>query len=61
MAIRRRRPTQEDVRMKKTSLILPEPLWRATQIRALDEGTSFKQIVVQALQHYLKTATREKR
>jgi hypothetical protein len=47
--------------MKKTSLELPEPLWRAAQIRALDEGTSFKQIIVQALQSYLKTAPKEKR
>lgn len=45
--------------MKKTSLELPEPLWRAAQIRALDEHTSLKQIMVNALQAYLRTPKKE--
>jgi hypothetical protein len=55
----RRRPTKEDIPVKKTSLELPEPLWRAAQIRALDEHTSLKQIMVNALQAYLRTPKKE--
>jgi hypothetical protein len=44
-----RRPTV------KTTVDLPEPLWRAVKIRALDERTDLRSIVIAALEAYLRT------
>jgi hypothetical protein len=41
--------------MVRTSLTLPEDLWKATQHRAIETRTSLRQIVIEALQAYLKT------
>ena len=45
--------------MVRTSLTLPEDLWKATQHRAIETRTSLRQIVIEALQAYLKTSKRE--
>jgi hypothetical protein len=39
----------------KTTVDLPEPLWRAVKIRALDERTDLRSIVIAALEAYLHT------
>jgi hypothetical protein len=39
----------------KTTVDLPEPLWRATKIRALDERTDLRSVVIAALETYLRT------
>jgi len=40
----------------KTSLKLPQHLWRAAHIRALDDHCEFQQIVARALGAYLEGA-----
>jgi hypothetical protein len=37
----------------KTIVDLPEPLWRAVKIRALDERTDLRSVVIAALEAYL--------
>ena len=39
----------------KTTVDLPESLWRAAKIRAMDERTDLRQVVIAALKMYLKT------
>lgn len=41
--------------MVKTTLRLPEALWRAARIRAIDERVDFQDIVARGLELYLKT------
>lgn len=41
--------------MVRTSLALPEDLWKATQHRAIETRTSLRQIIIEALHTYLKT------
>lgn len=43
----------------KTSVDLPKTLWREAKIRALDEGTDFRRVVIAALESYLKTKPRK--
>ena len=43
----------------KTTVELPEALWRAAKVRAMDERTDFKAIVVAALEAYLRPKRRE--
>ena len=38
----------------KTTVDLPEDLWRAAKIRALDERSDLRQIIIAALETYLK-------
>jgi hypothetical protein len=52
---------REEPTLVKTTLLLPPPLWRAAKVRALDERTNLKQIMVNALQAYLKTPKKEPR
>ena len=42
--------------LKATSLKLPEALWKAVHIRAMDENVDFRDIVRRALEMYLKTS-----
>jgi hypothetical protein len=44
--------------MKKTSLQLPPALWRAAKVRALDEGTDLRTVIIRALEAYLRTEPR---
>jgi hypothetical protein len=44
----------------KTTVDLPRALWREAKVRAMDEGTDLRQIIIAALGAYLakKGATR---
>jgi hypothetical protein len=42
-------------RMVKTTISLPENLWKAAKIRAMDERTDFRSVVIAALEAYLQT------
>ena len=41
--------------MRKTALRLPEPVWRALKIRAIDEDSTLQQVIVDAVTAHLKT------
>jgi hypothetical protein len=41
--------------MRKTALRFPEPIWRALKFRAIDERTTFQQLVLDAVTALLKT------
>ena len=43
----------------KTSLQVPEGLWKAIKIRAAEERTDFRSIVIAALEAYLKSQHKE--
>lgn len=40
--------------MQKTSIKLPEGLWKRFRIRALEEGREAQAIVAELIDHYLK-------
>jgi hypothetical protein len=42
--------------MVKTTLRVPEPLWKAARIRALEERRPFQELLADALALYLKSA-----
>lgn len=44
----------------KTTVRIPAALWRAARVRALDERADFQDVVVRALEAYLKTAVRRR-
>jgi len=39
---------------KKTTIALPYALYRAAKIRAVDEGTNLRALIIAALEAYLK-------
>lgn len=41
--------------MVKTTLRVPESIWKAARVRALDEHRSFQDVLADALAMYLKT------
>ena len=43
----------------KTSLQVPEGLWKAIKVRAAEERTDFRSIVIAALESYLKVGQKE--
>jgi hypothetical protein len=45
----------------KTTVDLPESLWRAAKIRALDERTDLRSVVRAALELYLRTEVRRRK
>lgn len=45
--------THKEGRMK-TTMDLPDGMWRAAKVRAIDEGTDLRQVVIAALTVYLK-------
>jgi hypothetical protein len=47
------------VRTMKTSLSLPEDLWRAAKIRAVNEKRNLQDLIADALREYLKTKGKE--
>ena len=51
-------PTRSDygegVKTVKTSIEIPEEIWRAAKIRAMDEKKNFQDVVAEALREYLK-------
>jgi hypothetical protein len=44
----------EGVKRMKTSIEIPEDVWRAAKIRAMDEKKNFQDIVAEALREYLR-------
>jgi hypothetical protein len=52
-----KKPVRKEGSMKvvRTSLDLPEDVWRAAKVRALDERSDFRSIVIEALKLYLRT------
>jgi hypothetical protein len=47
------------VKLMKTSLSLPEDLWREAKIRAMDEKRNLQDVVADAVRAYLKTPRKE--
>jgi hypothetical protein len=45
--------------MVKTTVALPEEIWRAAKVRAMDERSDLRSVVVAALEAYLKPRRRE--
>lgn len=44
----------EEDRNVKTTIELPEKLWRAAKVRALDDRIDFRSVVIAALEEYLR-------
>jgi hypothetical protein len=38
----------------KTTVDLPDALWRAAKVRAIEEGTDLRHIIITAINQYLK-------
>jgi hypothetical protein len=38
----------------KTTVDLPTALWRAAKVRAIDEGTDLRRVIIAALEQHLK-------
>ena len=53
------KPYRKRNRTVKTTVDLPESLWRAARIRAMDERTNLRKVVIAALEGYLKTKPRK--
>ena len=47
--------TTKDERAVKTTVLLPESLWKRAKVRAMDERTDLRQVIIAALETYLKT------
>ena len=45
----------------KTTVDLPEDLWRATKIRAMDDRTDLRSVIIAALETYLNSRPPKKR
>lgn len=48
------KPGPKEAAMVKTTLELPEPLWREAKIRAMDERSDLRSVVIAALESFLK-------
>ena len=48
------RPRAKDERTVKTTVDLPEALWKAAKIRALDERKDLRAVIVEALTAHLE-------
>jgi hypothetical protein len=49
-----RKPRKEVVKVKRTTVLLPEELWKAVSKRAIDENRNFTALVKDALQRYMR-------
>jgi hypothetical protein len=49
----------EEPAMVRTSLTLPEDLWKACQHRAIETRSSLRAIIIEALTAYLKTSPKK--
>ena len=56
---RRAQDRGSEERRVKTSLQLPEGLWKAIKVRAAEERRDFRSIVIAALAAYLKAQRKE--
>jgi hypothetical protein len=45
--------------MKKTTVDLPADLWRAAKIRAMDDGTDLRSVIIEALAAHLKAKAKK--
>ncbi len=45
----------KEERTVKTTVDLPEALWRAAKIRAMDNRADLRRVIIAALEAYLKT------
>ena len=62
MTPRTRKPTEKGgVRVVKTSLYLPEELWRAAKHLALDEGRDLRDLIVEGLTLVLKRRVKKEK
>lgn len=41
----------------KTTVVLPEELWRAAKIRAMDDRTDLRTVLIEALEAHLRAGT----
>jgi hypothetical protein len=57
---KRGRPKKEAAPMVKTTLRVPEAVWRAARIRAVEERRTFQDVLADALTMYLKTALKRR-
>lgn len=48
--------TETQPLMIQTSVRLPEPVWRAVKLRAVDLRTSAQEVITQAILQYMKEA-----
>lgn len=48
------RPREQGEHTIKTTVDLPEDLWRAAKIRAMEERTDLRSVIITALEAYLK-------
>jgi hypothetical protein len=56
-----KRPAPEKaVDRAKTSIRMPRQIWKAAHIRALDEGRDLQDVIVSALELYLKTPVKSR-
>jgi hypothetical protein len=46
--------------MKKTSLAIPDDLWKAAKHLAIEQGVDLKDVIIQALAKHLKTQSEKK-
>lgn len=62
MTPRARKPTRKGgVPVVKTSLFLPEDLWRAAKHKALDEGRDLRDLIVEGLTLVLKRRAKKEK
>jgi hypothetical protein len=54
------RPRPEGQAVVKTTVDLPEPLWRAAKIRAMDDRTDLRAVIIAALETYLKSRAKRR-
>ena len=47
-------------RVVKTTVDLPEDLWKAAKVRAMDERSDLRSVIIAALEAYLKTKVKRK-
>jgi hypothetical protein len=50
---------KKEAKTVKTTVDLPESLWRAAKIRAMDERTDLRSVIIAALENYLKGKPRK--
>ena len=53
------KPQRQEGRTVKTTVELPEAVWRAAKIRAMDDRTDLRSVIIRALESYLKGAKKE--
>ena len=50
----RRTPKKGDAPMVRTTLELPEDLWRAAKVKALEDRSDLRTVMMAALERYLR-------